>query len=117
VAKFLFCLNPAKADLISKFLRDTGNRRRAFLHYHTLHPDRSPHIRFRPTLQKILCRYLPEPGTAHTESGNIPCSVFANSILIHPMRSHSNKTYSKIKKSGSGNGIFGVSNQCGPEDI
>ena len=81
-----------------------------------------------PFYKKILCRYLPEPGTAHIESGNIFCPVFANSfwstkganansILIHPMRSHSNKTYSKIKKSGSGDGILGVSNQCGLEDI
>jgi len=128
LAKFSFDLNRAKADLILKFLRGAGNCHGTFFHDHDLHPDRSPHIRLSPTLQKILSRYLPEPDAAHTESGNIPCPVFANSfwstkganansILIHPMRSHSNKTYSKIKKSGSGDGILGVSNQCGLEDI
>ena len=52
LAKFLFSPNRAKADLILKFLRGAGNCHGTFFPDHDLHPDRSPHIRLRPTLQK-----------------------------------------------------------------
>jgi len=78
--KFSFSLNRAKADLILKFLRGAGNCHGTFFHDHDLHPDRSPHIRLRPILQKIFSRYLPEPGASNSESGNILCLVFANSF-------------------------------------
>jgi len=51
--KFSFSLNRAKADLILKFLRGAGNCHGTFFHDHDLHPGRLPHIRLRPTLQKI----------------------------------------------------------------
>jgi len=128
LAKFSFDLNRAKADLILKFLRGTGNRHGAFLHDHHLHPERSPHIRLRPTLQKNSLPIFTGAWYSTHRIRKYFLSRLRQFFLIHqrskrqfnfdpPNEKSFQQNIFKNKKPGSGDGILGVSNQCGLEDI